>query len=67
MTYYANEFSAKCFNDLQAQDLIMYCKGVKLDHLALCHKERVHWTNNEFISVTKASYIISLHSNYLSL
>ena len=67
MTYYANEFSAKCFDDLQAQALIMSCKGVKLDHLALCHKERVHWTNNEFISVTKASYLISLRSSYLSL
>ena len=35
MTYYANEFSAKCFDDLQARALIMSCKGVKLDHLAL--------------------------------
>ena len=41
MTYYAVEFSAKCFDDLQAQVLIMSCKGVKLDHLALHHKERV--------------------------
>ena len=32
MTYYANEFSTKCFDDLQAQTLIMSCKGVKLDH-----------------------------------
>ena len=35
MTYYANEFSAKCFDDLRAQALIMSCKGIKLDHLAL--------------------------------
>ena len=54
MTYYTDEFSTKCFDDLQAQTLIMSCKGVKLDHLALRHKERVHWTNNEFISFTKA-------------
>ena len=45
----------------------MSCKGVKLDHLALRHKRHVHWTDNESISVTKASYLISLHSNYLSL
>ena len=67
MTYYADEFSAKCFDDLQAQALIMSCKGIKLDHLALLHKERVHWTDNESISVTKASYLISLRSSYLSL
>ena len=67
MTYYAGKFSTKCFNDLQAQALIMSCKGVKLDHLALHHKERVHWTDNESISVTKASYYISLRSSYLSL
>ena len=42
MTYYADEFSAKCFDDLQAQPLIMSCKGVKLDHLAFHHKEHVH-------------------------
>ena len=42
MTYYADEFSVKCFDDLQAQALIMSCKCVKLDHLALRHKERVH-------------------------
>nr|CAN78421.1 hypothetical protein VITISV_037778 [Vitis vinifera] len=40
MTYYSDEFFAKCFDDLQAQTLIMFCKGVKLDHLALTHKER---------------------------
>ena len=67
MTYYTIEFSAKCFDDLQAQALIMSCKGVKLDHLALSHKERVHWTDNESISVTKTSYLISLRSGYLSL
>uniref|UniRef100_F6HA42 Uncharacterized protein n=1 Tax=Vitis vinifera TaxID=29760 RepID=F6HA42_VITVI len=67
MSYYAGEFSAKCFNDLQAQALIMSCKGIKLDHLAWHHMERVHWTNNESISVTKASYLINLPSNYLSL
>ena len=67
MTYYASEFFAKCFDDLQARALIMSCKGVKLDHLELRHKEHVHWTDNESISVTKASYLISLHSNYLSL
>ena len=67
MTYYTNEFSAKCFDDLQARALIMSCKGVKLDHLALWHKEHVHWTDNEFISVTKASCLISLRSSYLSL
>ena len=67
MTYYIGEFSAKCFDDLQAQALIMSCKGVMLDHLALHHKERVHWTDNESISVTKTSYLISLHSSYLSL
>ena len=67
MTYYAGKFSAKCFDDLQAQALIMSCKGVMLDHLALHHKERVHWTDNESISVTKASYLISLRFNYLSL
>ena len=67
MTYYIGEFSAKCFDDLQGQALIMSCKGVMLDHLALRHKECVHWTDNESISVTKASYLISLHSSYLSL
>ena len=67
MTYYIGEFSAKCFDDLQGQALIMSCKGVMLDHLALRHKERVHWTDNESISVTKASYLISLHSSYLFL
>ena len=67
MTYYAGEFYVKCFYDLQAQALIMSYKGIKLDHLALRHKEHVHWTNNESISVTKASYLISLRSNYLSL
>ena len=67
VTYYAGEFYAKCFNDLQTQALIMSCKGIKLDHLALRHKEHVHWTNNESISVTKASYLISLRSSYLSL
>ena len=67
MTYYTDEFSTKCFNDLQAQALIMSCKGLKLDHLALHHTECVHWTNNESISVTKASYLISLRSSYLSL
>ena len=45
----------------------MSCKGIKLDHLALRHKEHVHWTDNESISVTKASYLINLRSNYLSL
>ena len=67
MTYYADEFSTKCFDDLQAQALIMSCKGVKLDHLALRHKEHVHWTNNECITITKASYLISLRSSYISL
>ena len=67
MTYYAGEFSTKRFDDLQAQALIMSCKGVMLDHLALRHKERVHWTDNESISVTKASYLISLRSSYISL
>ena len=67
MTYYADDFFAKCFDDLQAQTLIMSCKGVKLDHLALHHKKQVHWTENESISVTKASYLISLRSSYLSL
>ena len=67
MTYYADEFSAKCFDDLQAWALIMSCKGVKLGHLALGHKECVHWTDNESISVTKASYLISLCFSYLSL
>ena len=67
MTYYADEFSVKCFNDLQTQALIMSCKVIKLDHLALHHTKRVHWTNNESISVTKASYLISFHSSYLSL
>ena len=66
-TYYPDEFSTKCFDDLQAQTLIMSYKGVKLDHLALCHKEHVHWTDNESISVPKTSYLISLHSSYLSL
>ena len=42
MTYYIGEFSTKCFNDLQAQTLIMSCKDVKLDHLALQQKECVH-------------------------
>ena len=55
MTYYAGEFSVKCFDDLQAQALIMSCKCVKLDHLALRHKERVHKADNESINVTKAS------------
>ena len=41
----------------------MSCKGVKLDHLALQHKEHVHWTDNESISVTKASYLISFRSS----
>ena len=45
----------------------MSCKGVKLDHLALRHKEHVHCTDNESISITKASYLISLRSSYLSL
>ena len=45
----------------------MSCKGVKLNHLALRHKEHVHCTNNESISITKASYLISLCSSYLSL
>ena len=45
----------------------MSCKGVKLDHLALRHKDHVHWTDNESISVTKNSYLISLCSSYLSL
>ena len=63
MTYYAGEFSAKCFDDLQVQALIMPYKGVKLGHLALRHKERVHWTDNESISVTKASYLISFRSS----
>ena len=67
MTYYVGEFSAKCFDDLQVQALIMSCKGVKLDHLTLHHRECVHRTENEFISVTKASYLISLCSNYLFL
>ena len=67
MTYYLDKFYAKCFDDLQAQTLIMSCKGVKLDHLALRHKERVHWIDNESISVTKASYLISLRSSYLAL
>ena len=67
MTYYAGEFSAKCFDDLQPQTLIMSCKDIKLDHLALHHKERVHWTDNESISITKASYLISLCFSYLSL
>ena len=67
MTYYVGKFSAKCFDDLQAQALIMSCKGVKLDYLALQHKERVYWTDNESISGTKASYLISLHYSYLSL
>ena len=66
MTYYVGEFSAKCFDDLQAQALIMSCKSVKLNHLALRHKERVQ-TNNESISVTKTSYLISFRSSYLSL
>ena len=35
MTYYASEFSAKCFDDLQARALIISCKDIKLDHLAL--------------------------------
>ena len=67
MTYYADEFSTKCFDDLQAQALIMSYKCVKLDHLALCHKDCVHWTDNESISVTKVSYPISLRSSYLYL
>ena len=29
----------------------MSCKGIKLDHLALCHKERVHWTDNKSIII----------------
>ena len=45
----------------------MSCKGIKLDHMALRHKEHVHWTDNEVISVTNASYLISLRSSYLSL
>ena len=45
----------------------MSCKGVKLNHLALRHKEHVHCTDNESISITKASYLISLCSSYLSL
>ena len=67
MTYYTSKFSAKCFDDLQAQALIISCKYIKLDHLALRHKECVHWTDNESISVTKASYLINLRSSYLSL
>ena len=67
MTYYAGEFSAKCFDDLQVQALIMPYKGVKLGHLALRHKERVHWTDNKSISGTKVFYLISLCSSYLSL
>ena len=67
MTYYADKFFAKCLDDLQAQTLIMSYKGIKLDHLALCHKEHVHWTDNESIIVTKSSYFISLPSSYLSL
>ena len=47
MTYYVGEFSAKCFDDLQAQALIMSCKGIKLGHFALRRKECVHWTDNE--------------------
>ena len=35
-------FFAKCFDDFQAQTLIMSYKGVNLDHLVLCHKEHVH-------------------------
>ena len=35
MTYYIGEFSDKSFDDLQAQALIMSCKVIKLDHLAL--------------------------------
>ena len=45
----------------------MFYKGVKLDHLALRHKEQVHCTDNESISITKVSYLISLRFNYLSL
>ena len=67
MTYYDDEFSTKCFDDLQAQPLIMSCKDVKLDHLALHRKQCVHWTDNESISVTKTSYLISLRCSYLSL
>ena len=29
----------------------MSCKGIKLDHLALCHKERVHWIDNKSIII----------------
>ena len=54
----------KDFDDLQAQALIMSCKCVKLDHLALRHKERVHKADNESINVTKASYLISFCSSY---
>ena len=67
MNYYADEFFAKCLDDLQAQTLIMSYKGIKLDHLALRHNEHVHWTDNESINVTKASYLISFRSSYLSL
>ena len=67
MTYYVSDFFAKFFYDLQSRALIMSCKGVKLNHLALRHKECVHWTDNESISVTKASYLVSLRSSYLSL
>ena len=45
----------------------MSCKGIKLDHLVLHHKEHVHWIDNESISVIKASYLISLRSSHLSL
>ena len=45
----------------------MSYKGVKLNHLVLRHKKRMYWANNESIIATQASYLTSIHYNYLSL
>ena len=67
MTCYVNEFFAKSFEDSQAWALIISCKGVKLNHLVLQYKEHMYWIDNESITTTQTSYLLSLRFTYLSL
>ena len=67
MTCYVGDFFAKSCEDSQARALIMSYKGVKLNYLVLQYKECMYWTDNESITTTQASYLLSLRFTYLSL
>ena len=67
MTKYSGVFSARSFDDLQAQALFRSCEGLRMDRLARVGSVRRGIVDDSRLRFPDSSYLICLRSGYVSL